>query len=260
LACQSSSGTEQQVPAAGTAKPNNLIRMNIKEKISFKDRALLFLLRTIGVPAVRFICRSCRMEVEGMEYVKEMMSRRESYLCALWHQRIFFSMALFRDTGGRPMVSLSRDGEYITTVLKGLGYDPVRGSTSRRSYEAFKELLDETNEGTQLGITPDGPKGPPREVKDGILYLAKYSGRPIVPVSGSASSFWMFNSWDRFIVPKPFSRISIKFSPPIYVNREADEKEIEIKRAELQNFLNSLSDEVDRKTGHTPLPISRIKN
>lgn len=226
-------------------------------ELGLKEKSILCLIKTAGIPAVRLLYNSYRVTSEGDEVVRELMERKESFICAFWHQRLFLITGYFRDTGGSPLVSMSREGEYITTALKHLGYNPVRGSTSKRSYESFREIFSVLNNGTQIGITPDGPRGPSRRVQDGVLYLAKYSGRPVIPVSASAERFWMFNSWDKFIIPKLSSRIYFKFGGPINIDKDADEAEIEIKRDELKRKLDELCVETDNSAGHKPLPVSR---
>lgn len=226
----------------------------------FKEKSILFLIKTFGIPLVRILFNSYEVHSEGAETVLKFMEERKSFICAFWHQRLFLVTGYFRDTGGSPLVSMSKEGEYITATLKALGFNPVRGSTSRRSYESFRELYSILDKGTQIGITPDGPRGPSRIVQKGVLYLAKYSGRPIVPVGASADKFWIFNSWDRFIVPKFSSKVFFEFGNPIYVGRDASDDEMEIKRKELKQELDTLCVKADKSAGHEPLPQSRYEN
>jgi len=228
-------------------------------KFTLKEKSILLLIKSLGIPAVRALYKSCKVNTEGSGTVSELMDKKESFICVFWHQRLFLVTGYFRDTGGSPLVSMSREGEYITTALKRLGYNPVRGSTSRRSYESFRELFAVLDKGTQIGITPDGPRGPARCVQDGVLYLAKFSGRPIIPVGASAGKYWIFNSWDRFIVPKPASSVFLRFGEPMYINKDAGKDEIESKRDELKMKLDELCDAVDNNAGHKPLPSARVR-
>lgn len=137
------------------------------------------------------------------------------------------------------MISASRDGELISTIARSMGYTPVRGSSSKGGQEALKGMVRFMKEGKRCAITPDGPRGPRREVKKGVVDLARLTGCPVVPFAFEAQHCWRLRSWDRFIIPKPFSRAVFIYGEPIQVPRKGGDDE---------EFLERIQGELDRVT------------
>jgi lysophospholipid acyltransferase (LPLAT)-like uncharacterized protein len=173
---------------------------------------------------------------------------QRSCIFAFWHNRIFLMPYLFRkhwSTRQRNkvavLVSASKDGEKLARVLEKFNLICVRGSSSRRGKEALRELTGLVDEGYDVGITPDGPRGPRYRVQEGVISLAQLTQAPIIPVSYLVSWKITVNSWDAFMIPLPFSTATLRIAPPLTVSREADEPMRENKRLELENVLKSLS-------------------
>jgi lysophospholipid acyltransferase (LPLAT)-like uncharacterized protein len=173
---------------------------------------------------------------------------QRSCIFAFWHNRIFLMPYLFRkhwSTRQRNkvavLVSASKDGEKLARVLEKFNLICVRGSSSRRGKEALRELTSLVDEGYDVGITPDGPRGPRYRVQEGVISLAQLTQAPIIPVSYLVSWKITVNSWDAFMIPLPFSSATLRIAPPLTVSREADEPMRENKRLELENVLKSLS-------------------
>jgi len=128
----------------------------------------------------------------------------------MWHNRLFLMAELFRRfRKERPLyalISASRDGAWLTDFFAIVGIQAVRGSSSRRGREALTALIEEIRAGHDLGITPDGPRGPCYEFKAGAVTVARRTRAPIALVGVAFESAWELRSWDRFIIPKPFSR------------------------------------------------------
>ena len=143
------------------------------------------------------------------------------------------------------MISQSRDGEMIARVADILGWRPVRGSSSKGGVRALKTLRRLTRHGFRVGHIVDGPQGPFGVVKPGVLTIAQFAGAPIVPVITSAQRRWVFNSWDRFMVPKPFSRVIIRFAPPITVPRRLDAVAFEALRRNVEKQIKELTIQTD---------------
>lgn len=116
------------------------------------------------------------------------------------------------------LTSLSRDGDVQARVLQKLGFDIVRGSTGRGGARAAVELVNCLKRGVSISFTPDGPRGPRRVIQNGAVYFAKKSQRPICPVVMRYSNCWNIATWDRYAIPKPFSRVECEFLPAIYVS------------------------------------------
>ncbi|MCB5284933.1 MAG: lysophospholipid acyltransferase family protein [Candidatus Cloacimonetes bacterium] len=140
---------------------------------------------------------------------------------ALQHRDLLLLAIQRIDCGIAVMVSRSRDGEFIARPLARLGFLPVRGSTSRSGSQALKELVELARK-RSLAITPDGPKGPAGSIQPGILQLALLAQIPIIPVVASAGRQWQLNSWDRFRIPKPFSKLTASYGPEIRVRSRED--------------------------------------
>lgn len=133
-----------------------------------------------------------------------------------WHRNLLL-LCLHRI--GSPVavvISASKDGELIAGPVKELGFIPVRGSSSRQGAKALKEMIQHGRR-RQLAITPDGPKGPPKSIHPGVFQIALLAKIPIIPISANVNREWVFNSWDRFRVPKPFAKIKVIYGKPFYV-------------------------------------------
>jgi lysophospholipid acyltransferase (LPLAT)-like uncharacterized protein len=145
-----------------------------------------------------------------------------------------YTHARFR---GRILVSRSKDGEIFARMGAALGFSPIRGSSRRGGSEAMRALLAEASSGYDVGITPDGPRGPRREFKMGAIYLASRSGLPIVPITVNYRRSLQFRSWDRLQLPWPFTRGVIHVGEPVLVPPDLSESDLEVWRLRLQDIL-----------------------
>lgn len=174
----------------------------------------------------------------------------EPLIFAFWHNRILMLPYLFKKYWSNRkrnkvavLVSASRDGEKLAAVLERFDLICVRGSSSRRGAQAMVELTRLVQDGYDIGITPDGPRGPRYKVQEGVIGLAQVTQVAIMPVSWSASRKFVFRrAWDHFQVPLPFAKAVARVGPPIRVPREATEADRENKRLELERILQSLSE------------------
>jgi len=145
------------------------------------------------------------------------------------------------------MTSQSFDGEYIARLIQRFGYGTARGSSTRGAIGALVEMARLMRAGCPAGLTVDGPKGLRYVVKMGAIVLAKKTGQPILPFVITAAKYWeVKKSWDRFQVPKPFTRANVLIAAPIYVPANADDAELEAKRGELQRALDDLEQRGER--------------
>jgi len=174
---------------------------------------------------------------------------REKVIFAIWHNRLALSGIVYQRyvlklTPGRRlagMVSASKDGGLLAQVLNHFGIEPVRGSSSRRGPQALRELVSFGENGFDLAITPDGPRGPCYLVQEGVISTAQLTGLPIVPVSYHVNWKMRANSWDRFQVPLPFARCEITIGRALRVPREASDLEREELRKQLEAELRAIS-------------------
>jgi lysophospholipid acyltransferase (LPLAT)-like uncharacterized protein len=151
-------------------------------------------------------------------------------ICALWHNRLFIASELFRryfrGTKMYGLISPSKDGAWLTEIYRNIGIHSVRGSTRRGGKEALAEMAIILGGGGSVTITPDGPRGPKYVAKPGIAALAKETNVPIILASIKIPSAWRLSSWDRFYLPKPFSRVTVKLhiiGPESYAAQTSEE-------------------------------------
>ncbi len=180
------------------------------------------------------------------ESVDRLWRQGDNIIACFWHGRLLAMPFVYRGSGAKVLISRHRDGEFIARVIRYFGLGTVRGSYRKGSVSQVREMLAELKDGTDIAITPDGPKGPRYRMKQGIVELARLSRRPIVPVTYGASRRKLFDSWDRFLLPYPFSRVFFLWGDPIYVSRDVQGDDLEAKRHEIEDALISLTETADR--------------
>ena len=144
------------------------------------------------------------------------------------------------------MISQSRDGEMIAKMVHILGWHPIRGSASRGGSAALERLKQLAKEGYRIRHIVDGPRGPFGEIKPGLLRIAQFAEVPVVPTITSAENRWFVNSWDRFMIPKPFSRVVIRFGSPIEIPGDLSDGEFEEKRVLIERQMEELYRDTDK--------------
>lgn len=144
----------------------------------------------------------------------------------------------------RPLASASRDGTLAAMTMHYLGVDCIRGSSSRGGTQALREMLRAAKAGADLGITPDGPRGPIYEVQAGVVAAARLTGLPILAMSYHAKRHKRLRSWDRMIVPAPFTTLAFGWEGPFTVSKGASDEEMESVRLQVQQALLRLNDTV----------------
>jgi hypothetical protein len=168
----------------------------------------------------------------------------KSAIGAVWHNRLLMTPLVLRrflpNRRGAALISASRDGAWIAALVEKVGFDVVRGSSSRQGVTAILQMADVLASGRDVVIAPDGPRGPVYQLGQGIIFLAQKSGAPVIPVHLEYSSYWRVKSWDRFILPLPFSKVRVIFGPPHKVASTANDAEFESERLRLQNAMMSL--------------------
>lgn len=166
---------------------------------------------------------------------------------AIWHNQQLFLLYPYRGKKVAALISQSSDGEYIARCLPKFGMLAVRGSSTRGGTRALIKLLQATRDGYCPMLTPDGPRGPIYKVQQGILFLAKKTGWPIVPVGSALSHKFKVHSWDRMRVPLPFGKTALCYGEMIYVKSDED---IPHATAELEKQLNAMTDKAEMFINH----------
>lgn len=197
----------------------------------------------IGHALLQVWARTLRFRVDDRAGVIG-QPRRQPCIGALWHNRLLLLPFVLRrylpERDGAALISASRDGAILADLVCRFGYDVVRGSSSRKGATAILQLADVLALGKDVVITPDGPRGPCYQLGAGIVFLAQKSGCAVVPINLEYSSCWRLRSWDRFILPRPFSSVRVIFGAPQQVRATTDEEQFEAERLRLQNTMMSL--------------------
>lgn len=192
---------------------------------------------------VSFVGLTTRIRLEGTDHRAALRARGQHFIYAFWHERQVFLTYTHRDQNATVMVSRSRDGDLIAETMRLSRMGACRGSSSRGGQAATRELLAAAESGMDLAMTPDGPKGPSHEVKNGVLFLAQKTGLPILPLTNALSRKVVFHkSWDRFQLPLPFGRAVLRYAAPITVGPEDD---LAAKAAELKRVLDEITSQAE---------------
>jgi lysophospholipid acyltransferase (LPLAT)-like uncharacterized protein len=189
---------------------------------SRRYRAWIAFVGFAGALFIRALGRTWRITSEG----PDPFVAGEPILGALWQQGLLVAAYHFRGRGVAVPVSQSRDGELIDAVLRRLGFAASpRGSSSRGGTALLRSLIRLTREGTVVAVLPDGPRGPARQAKPGVVALAGATGVGLVPVGLAARPAIRFGSWDRALLPLPFARVHCRYGAPLRVPKKSDDLE-----------------------------------
>ena len=231
--------TEQRSRSANTARAYSFTDLS---SYSFKQRFLIRAADLAFFILIKVIGRTVKFEIEGWEHWEAASRDEKIPIYTFWHNRVFLSTYFWQRRRIVVMTSRSFDGEYIARFIQRFGYGAARGSSTRGATGAVVEMVRLMRAGCATAFTIDGPKGPVYVAKMGAVLLAKKTGHPILPFTITPAKFWEAKkSWDRFQVPKPFTRALVGIASPIFVSPEADEDELKARRDELQRALDGLN-------------------
>jgi len=195
----------------------------------------------VGATLIRLVSSTLRWRVHDPDGIVQNPPSRPM-IWTFWHNRIFAMPTLYvKYLGvrkGAVLTSASKDGEVIAAVIARFGCEAVRGSSSRKGASALLGLIDWIREGYDVGIVPDGPRGPCYKLGPGLVKLAEITGAVVLPVRVEYGSYWAFKSWDRFRVPKPFTTVDVFFGPCTEVPPGLDDLSFEAERLRLENLMN----------------------
>lgn len=189
---------------------------------------------------LRAYCRTFRITVINDVPWTNYLQKGGSILLCGWHQQIFPTLAYFdrfREFSPSLMISQSNDGDIGAGICRRAGWRPIRGSSSKGGLKALKRMIRELRSSRLAGHVVDGPRGPAGNVKPGTITLAIAARAVIVPVSISADRAWFFNSWDRFMLPKPFAGIQIRFGEMIHLDGSGEKTDLEAWRRRLESVM-----------------------
>jgi len=209
--------------------------------------ALHGIVGALGPHILRLWFSTIRLRWVGGAYLHPDPGSRRAAIGVFWHQRLLCFPYAYGRFQPRILISQSRDGDLIASVARGMGCVPIRGSSRRGKVEAMRGLLAEATSGHDIAITPDGPLGPLHVFQVGAVYLASQTGLPIVPLSVSYGRCWRFKSWDRFILPWPFTWGVLHVGEAISVPPQLDAAGLETWRLRLETALREHTDATDAR-------------
>jgi lysophospholipid acyltransferase (LPLAT)-like uncharacterized protein len=198
---------------------------------------------------IRFLCGTTRIRQYPGQLGHAYAEENRPFIAAFWHSRLLFAGWYLSDFPTCAMISRHSDGELAAATYKKLGIEAARGSTTEGGMPALRQLVQSMKQGQIAAITPDGPRGPARRLQDGVISLGQLSQRPIIPVSFSSRYAVRLKSWDRFLVPMPFSRSSLVYGEPIMIPRKLDAAAKEDYRIRVEAELNRVTDLSDDMVG-----------
>ncbi|GAB4467160.1 MAG: lysophospholipid acyltransferase family protein [Armatimonadaceae bacterium] len=223
----------------------------MKEAEQERPRTLtVWFLALVLSAAVRLLYRTLQVTVKNEETLKFLQKEYGGVILVTWHGQSLIPVAHCRGRGYTGLISLSRDGDLLTEFFRRMQWRVIRGSTRRGGVRAAKRVIHTMKNnanGMVLAITPDGPRGPRCKVQPGAVFLAQKSGKPIVAVGISARYSWYAKSWDRFLIPRPFSPVMWHYGEPIFVTEHDDVSAVCLK---VEKAINALEAEAQREWSH----------
>jgi lysophospholipid acyltransferase (LPLAT)-like uncharacterized protein len=204
---------------------------------TLRQRIILRIIIGLGYWVIRIIGPTMRVCISREDGAQETVGQRP-LIGSFWHACIIPATYMCRNLGVRVMSSNSYDGEYMGRIIRKFGFVAVKGSSSRNAVRALLGLRRALGDGWSVAFTLDGPRGPRYKVKPGPVALARSSGVPLTMFHMAVDRAWVLNTWDRLIIPKPFSRVLMRFGKLIPVPSDASDEELERYTAELQGSLD----------------------
>ncbi len=192
-------------------------------------RLLLALAPRLAFVVIELLQRTMRIECIGCEHPRTLWQQGRQVILSFWHDQLFLMVKGYHGPGAKILISASTDGELIARTMRYFGFASVRGSSNRGGRAAFREMLEICREPVDLALTPDGPKGPRHQIKEGVVQLARLTGRPLVPMAFACSRGRRFAAWDRFLLPYPFGRGVYAFGEPLYYDQSESPEEFRLR-------------------------------
>jgi lysophospholipid acyltransferase (LPLAT)-like uncharacterized protein len=203
---------------------------------------------------IRLVWITGNWRIDNIDIADRLVADGTPFIACFWHGRMLMIPNAWRyDAKMSILISHHRDGVFISRTLAHLGIGTIAGSTSRGGAGALVAMVRALKRGEYMGITPDGPRGPRMRAAPGATAAARLSGAVLLPVSYGAARRRVLGSWDRFVVPLPFSRGIVRIGMPIEVPNDADEAGLESIRQKLENDLIALTTTLDSELGVPPV-------
>lgn len=218
--------------------------------MKIKEFAYRYILPPITWGAINSLSVSLRIQSHGMNQIKKLKSEKKRIVYVFWHGRQFLFARTMVNHNIGIMVSTSLDGQLIANTLKIFGYEIIHGSSHRSPVRALIRSVQTMERGLDVAFTVDGPRGPAYKMKPGALFLAKKMNAVIVPATSSAYPSITFKSWDRYLLPKPFSHAAIVIGKPFIPSSDTGEDTLRDECQRIENTLNEITKQADDLVGN----------
>lgn len=199
-------------------------------------------LATLGASLASTLFATIRVRRLDAEHYLRLRAEGSPVIFVFWHAHLLPLAHGHRGEGIVTLVSEHRDGEILARLTRRWGYRAVRGSSTRGAAKALKGLIRAARSGRDLALAPDGPRGPARVFKPGALASAQVTGLPLIPLAAGSSGAWRLKSWDRFLIPRPFSTLCLAYGPPRTVPRDLARTALEALARDMAVELDALGE------------------
>jgi len=194
----------------------------------------------IGI-TITSLCSSLKINFTNKQFFDNLLNSNQNFVMAFWHRTMLIPWYLGRDKNFSGLVSASKDGDILTTLLNKWNYSVVRGSSSVGGKISLESTINNAINGKCISITPDGPRGPIFKMKAGAVVIAKKAGIPLILCGINFNNRWIFNkSWDKMEIPKFFSSVNVVFSEPIMIDKDLSYEKTSEMIKEMENRLINL--------------------
>ena len=210
-----------------------------------KQNSLRFIGHFVLVHLVNVLCKTLRITEKNRNVIDELEKAGNNYVLAFWHGSMLLPWYIHRGKGMIALISKSKDGDLLARVLKNWKYGVIRGSSSTGGDVALGIMIDYGKNKHSITITPDGPRGPRYKLKAGAVIAAKKSGLPLVLTGVGIKNKRPLNSWDMFSIPKFFTKATLKYSDPIYVDKHLTYEETSKIIDDCEIKMNKLQEEAE---------------
>jgi hypothetical protein len=222
-------------------------------RFTLRQRIILRIIIFTGYGIIRLLGSTLRVCFSREEGAQQTPGQRP-LIASFWHACQIPASYFFRDFGIRVMSSNSYDGEYMGRIIRKFGFVAVKGSSSRNAVRALLGLRRALEEGWTVAFTLDGPRGPRYQVKPGPVALARSSGVPMTMFHMAVDRAWVLTTWDRLIIPKPFSRVLLRFGKLIPVPKDTTDAELESYQQQLQDSLDRVREFAEANVNQVGTP------
>ena len=215
-------------------------------------RLIQTLISLIGSIYVLTVYKTSKVNLKNRKKIENLLERKESFIYSFWHDQLLMCPLTWQSNSNiKVLISKHRDGDIIAQLISNLGFEAIRGSTHKTNkiknkggLLSARKMIKSLKNGISIGISPDGPKGPRHKVSEGILSISRLSKSVILPVGIGFKKKWVLNTWDKFIIPKPFNEITVIWGDPIpAITNEKNNHQFKIK---LESKMNNLTAQANK--------------